>query len=108
MRQQSRLSTVLGLACLLIALCAMPGYAYSAAPRDDAAARDVAPVDINKATAEVLTSIPGVGQATAQRIVDWRGENGPFRRVEDLMKIKGIGEKSFAKIRPYVKVSKGR
>lgn len=73
-----------------------------------AASADVAPVDINKATADGLTVVPGIGKATAQRIVAWREEHGPFRRVEDLMKVKGIGEKTLEKIRPYVKVSKGR
>ena len=49
-----------------------------------------------------------IGKAMAGRIVAFRDEHGPFKRVEDLMKIKGIGEKSFEKIRPYVKVSKTR
>ena len=40
----------------------------------------------------------------AERIVQFREEHGPFKRVEDLLKIKGIGEKSFQKIRPYVKI----
>jgi len=42
----------------------------------------------------------------ARRIVEWRDEHGPFRRVEDLMKVKGIGEKSLEKMRPHVTVAK--
>ena len=62
-------------------------------------------VDLNHAGAEELTAVPGIGETMARRIVEWRDEHGPFRRVEDLMKIKGIGEKSFQKMRPYVRVS---
>jgi len=66
------------------------------------------PVDINRADAEELTAIPGVGKTLAQRIVDFRDEHGPFKRVEDLLKVKGIGEKSLEKLRPHVTVgSKG-
>ena len=86
----------------------MAGSAVHAAGPNKAEADDRTPVDINKATVEGLTAIPGIGKVMAQRIVAWREEHGPFRRVEDLMKIKGIGEKSFDKIRPYVKVSKSR
>ena len=50
--------------------------------------------------------IPGIGEVTAQRIVEFREKHGPFGRVEDLLKVKGIGEKSFEKLRPYVKVAK--
>jgi comEA protein len=67
-----------------------------------------APVDLNNASAAELQSVPGIGKVTAQRIVEWREKHGPFRRAEDLMKVKGIGEKSFDKLRPYVKVGKSR
>lgn len=66
------------------------------------------PVDLNRASAEELTAVPGIGKALAQRIVDFREQHGPFARVEDLMKVKGIGEKSFEKIRPHVTVSAKR
>lgn len=65
-----------------------------------------APVDINRATAAELTAVPGIGKVLAQRIVEFREKNGPFRRVEDLLKVKGIGEKSFEKFRAHIKVSK--
>ena len=57
---------------------------------------------------DLFTTVPGIGEVTAARIVQWRDEHGPFRRAEDLMKVKGIGEKSFDKLRPYVKVGKSR
>jgi competence protein ComEA len=72
------------------------------------AAETKQPIDLNRASAEELSTIPGIGKTLAQRIVDFRDEHGPFSRVEDVMKVKGIGEKSFQKIRPYLKVAKKR
>jgi competence protein ComEA len=63
-------------------------------------------VDLNTATAEELTAVPGIGPSLSKRIVEFREQNGPFRRVEDVMKVRGIGEKSFQKIKPYLKVGK--
>lgn len=56
-------------------------------------------VNINKASVEELDSLPGVGQSTAQAIVEDRGANGPFASVEDLMRVSGIGEKKFEKLK---------
>jgi competence protein ComEA len=106
MQQQSRWSLLAGAACLLIALCGGAGDARAAGDKE--AGPGVEPVDINTATVEGLAAIPGIGPVTAQRIVEWREQHGPFRSVEDLMKVKGIGEKSLEKLRPYVKVSKSR
>ncbi|NIP98512.1 MAG: helix-hairpin-helix domain-containing protein, partial [Akkermansiaceae bacterium] len=63
-------------------------------------------LDLNRATVQELISLPGIGEATAKRIVEFREQHGPFQRVEDLMKVKGIGEKSFQKLRPLVKVTR--
>ena len=65
-------------------------------------------IDLNRATAKELTRLPGVGETIAKRIVAFRDEHGPFKRVEDLLKVKGIGEKSFEKIRPHVRVGKAK
>ncbi|MGC8594788.1 MAG: ComEA family DNA-binding protein [Candidatus Kryptoniota bacterium] len=64
----------------------------------------VSPVDINIASAEELTSLPGIGQATAERIVEYRKIHGKFASIEDLMNVKGIGEKKFQKLRSLVVV----
>jgi competence protein ComEA len=61
-------------------------------------------VDLNKATVEQLTTLPGIGQAIAARIVQHREKEGAFGSVEELMNVRGIGEKSFEKLRPYVTV----
>ena len=61
-------------------------------------------IDINKATVNDLQKLPGIGPGLAKQIVAYREKNGPFRRVEDLMVIKGIGFKKWKKIRPLVRV----
>ena len=94
------------LVALVFAATAGPAVAVESDDADAAKGAASRPIDINKATAVELTAIPGVGDVIAQRIVDFRDKQGPFRRVEDLLKIQGIGEKSFQKIRPHVKVEK--
>jgi competence protein ComEA len=59
-------------------------------------------VEINKAPAEELMKLPGIGESTARAIVDYRQENGPFGSVEDLIRVKGIGEKKLEAIRDLV------
>jgi comEA protein len=59
-------------------------------------------VNINTANSEQLSLLPRVGPAVAQRIVDFRQENGRFQTAEDLMLVRGIGEKTFALIKPYI------
>lgn len=65
-------------------------------------------VDVNKATAQELANVPGIGPSIAGRIVEFREKNGPYERLEDLMKVRGIGEKSFQKLRPHLTVTKAR
>jgi competence protein ComEA len=64
-----------------------------------------APVNINAATAEQLETLPGVGPAIARAIVNFRVRSGPFRRVDELLIIKGMSKKKLAKLRPYVRLS---
>jgi competence protein ComEA len=61
-------------------------------------------ININTATQADLDKLPRIGPKVAQRIVDFRKEHGPFKRVEDLMKVKGIGEKTFARLKDLVTV----
>jgi len=60
------------------------------------------PLNLNVATADQLAQLPGIGPKTAQSIVDFREKSGPFRRVEDLLAIRGISRKKLDAIRPYV------
>lgn len=59
-------------------------------------------VNINTATVEQLDTLPGIGPALAERIVQYRNEHGPFERIEDLMNVKGIGEAMFEKLKDKI------
>lgn len=61
-------------------------------------------VNINEAGPELLASLPGIGPKLAQRIVEYRNQNGPFRTIGDLRRVKGIGKKMFEKIKPFVDI----
>lgn len=61
-------------------------------------------LDLNTATAEDLQRLPGIGEKKAAAIVAWRAEHGPFRVVEDLLSVRGIGEAILADLAPYVTV----
>jgi competence ComEA-like helix-hairpin-helix protein len=62
------------------------------------------PLDLNSATIEELKTLPGIGKTTAEAIVRFREKSGPFRRVEDLLAIRGITKKKLEALRPLVTV----
>ncbi len=63
------------------------------------------PVNINTATAAQLQTVPGIGEKTAQHILDYRAAHGAFRSKEELLQVEGIGEKTYEKIKTYLSCS---
>ncbi len=61
-------------------------------------------ININKATEAELTSIPGIGTSTAQKIITYREENGKFQTIEDIKKVSGIGDSKFESMKDYIAV----
>jgi competence protein ComEA len=76
-------------------------------PRSATAAA-ITPLNLNSASVAQLEALPGIGRATAERIVEYRQKNGAFKKAEDLMNVRGIGEKSFLKLKPLVTVAAAR
>ena len=62
-------------------------------------------VNLNTASVAELEKLPGVGATTAARIIEYRQKKGPFKKIEELMNVQGIGEKSFLKLKPQLTVS---
>lgn len=62
-------------------------------------------VDINRAEAWLLQALPGIGETRARAIIDHRTKNGPFNRVEDLLKVPGLGQDTLDRLRPFATVA---
>lgn len=92
----------------LVVSAALAGdvHAQTDGPRKPSApaAKPTVMVNINTATAAEFQQLPGIGAKTAARIVDYRQKKGPFNKLEELMNVQGIGEKSFLKLRPQLTV----
>ena len=96
------------IAALLVLGFALPTHAAQENVRLPAVRAPVeapAPVNLNTATAAQLEALPGVGPALAQRIVEYRQQSGGFKKIEELMNVRGIGETSFLKLKALVTVT---
>ena len=71
-----------------------------------AAAEQITKVNLNHATLSQLDGLPGIGPVIAERIIQFREDNGPFKRIEDLMNVAGIGEKTFLKLEDQIVVDR--
>ena len=92
-------------AVMVLALWAGPADAARGQEEPAGAPRAQAElVDLNTATSARLETLPGVGPRTAERILEYRREHGRFARIEDLMEVRGIGERTFLRLRPLVTV----
>ena len=61
-------------------------------------------INLNTATLEELQKLPRIGAKVAQRIIDYRKQNGNFKKIEEIMKVRGIGEKTFARMKDLLTV----
>lgn len=94
---------VTALALGVAVLISSPVMATTQEPAQPAASAPARPaVNLNTATLEQLETLPGIGRKTAERIVEYRTKSGSFKRIEELMNVKGIGEKSFLKLKPLI------
>ena len=96
-------------ALVSLAGAASPAHAVQgppAAPPRQAAKPVASPavVNINTASAAELDALPGVGSKTAALIIEYRQKNGPFKKIEELMNVRGVGEKNFLKLRAQISV----
>ena len=101
-RTEMRVLTALVL--LGTAVACNPQRAYSAPSKDVKIENPAKVVNVNTASAEELQAIRGVGPAIAARILDFRKQNGRFEKVEDLAKIRGIGEAKLQRIKAQVSI----
>ena len=85
-----------GVLAVAVAIALVSGAAF---------AQGKAVVNLNTATSTQLQDLPGVGVKTAERIIEYRQKNGGFKKIEELMNVKGIGEKSFLKMKDRLTVT---
>ena len=101
--------TVLSLVAITSLLAALPSAAAAQAnPSTSKATKPVtsaAPLNINTASVAEFDALPGIGAKTAALIVEYRQKNGPFKKVEELMNVRGIGEKNFLKLKTQLTVA---
>src|SRR3989304_2399229 len=95
--RRARTFLLFSLAWMILASVSAQGQATKKEPQPE-------PLDLNTATVEQLQKLPGIGPTTAKAIIRFREKSGPFRRIEDLLAIRGITKKKLEKIRPLVTV----
>ena len=91
--------------CTLVGILAAQALAAQTPARTDTrAAKPAVVVNLNTATQAELETLPGVGAKMAARIIEYRQKKGPFKKIEELMNVQGIGEKNFLKLKPQLTV----
>lgn len=107
-QEKNEVKNALLLASLVSLAGLVAGTAFASPSQEKAASTSELRVDINEAGAAELSKLPGVGEQVAKRIIAYREENGPFEKAEELMNVRGIGEKSFLKLKPHITLGSGK
>ena len=97
--------TALAIAAASLVLAAPVNASPIQGKSPGAKAASTAVVNINTASPEQLEQLPGVGPKTAARIVEYRQKNGGFKKVEEIMNVRGIGEKAFLKMKNQLTIT---
>jgi competence protein ComEA len=100
-----RMMTAIVLVLGLVATAASAQEAARPSTKAATSSSSGTPINLNTATVAQLETLPGIGKSTAERILEYRQKNGGFRKVEDLMNVRGIGEKSFLKMKALITVT---
>jgi competence protein ComEA len=87
--------TIMALLTLLIVNPAIAAGEKEEATKSNQTLASMEKININKADTKTLTTLKGIGKDRAVKIIEYREKNGPFQKIEDLMKVKGIGKKIF-------------
>ncbi|MBW8861936.1 MAG: helix-hairpin-helix domain-containing protein [Acidobacteria bacterium] len=98
----------IALLAALLVVSAPASFAQTKPPAPSRAGATLAPgatVNINTASAAELDALPGIGAKTAALIVEYRQKNGPFKKIEELMNVRGVGEKNFLKLKAQITVA---
>ena len=98
MTHKNMFNSVLIIMALLTLLIVNPAFAEvekTGATQSNETLASMEKVNINKADTKTLTTLKGIGKDRAVKIIEYREKNGPFQKIEDLMKVKGIGKKIF-------------
>ena len=101
----NRLLKTLGVLVVMAAIGVTPVMAQEKPAATEKPAAASSQVNLNTATQAQLETLPGIGAATAKRIIEYRDKNGGFKKIEELMNVRGIGEKSFLKLKPLIVVT---
>ena len=104
-RRMFILIVAIGLAAAVSPLRAQTDATPAKAPKPAVAAASTQVINLNTATAIQIATLPGIGPKTADLIVQYRQKNGSFKKVEEIMNVRGIGEKTFLKLKSRITVS---